>query len=42
MRLRQGTGLSFVDWTTVVLAKSHEAKVFAFDDDFVREGLEVI
>ena len=42
MRERQGTSLSFVDWTTVVLAKSLDAKVFAFDEDFVREGLEVI
>ena len=42
MRERQGTSLSFVDWTTVALAKSLDAKLFAFDDDFVREGLEVI
>jgi predicted nucleic acid-binding protein len=42
MQERQGTSLSFVDWTTVALAKSLDAKLFAFDDDFLREGLEVI
>ena len=42
MRERQGTSLSFVDWTTVILAKSLDARLFAFDEDFVREGLEVI
>ncbi len=42
MNSRQGRGLSFVDMTTVVLANALNAKVFAFDEDFAREGLEVI
>ena len=39
---RKGRGLSYVDCTTVVLAKDLEAKVFAFDEGFVREGVPVI
>ena len=42
MKERRGTRLSFVDWTTMDLAKSLDAKLFAFDEDFVNEGLEVI
>ena len=42
MKDREGRGLSFVDCTTVVLANSLKAKVFAFDGDFAREGLEVL
>lgn len=38
----QGRRLSFVDCTTLVLCKSLDAKLFAFDEDFVQEGLEVI
>jgi predicted nucleic acid-binding protein len=42
MNSRQGRRLSFVDFTTVVLANALNAKVFAFDDDFAREGLELV
>ena len=42
MNERQGTRLSFVDWTTLMMAKSLDAKVFAFDDDFALEGLDVL
>ena len=39
---RAGRRLSFVDCTMIVLAKSLQATVFAFDEDFAREGLGVI
>lgn len=42
MNSRQGRGLSFVDTTIVVVANALSAKVFAFDDDFSREGLELV
>ena len=42
MNERQGTRLSFVDWTTLMMAKLLDAKVFAFDDDFALEGLDVL
>lgn len=42
LKARQGRGLSFVDCTTLVLARSLNAKLFAFDEDFIREGLEVL
>ena len=42
MDSRHGRGLSFVDCTTLVLTKSLGAKLFAFDQDFAREGLEVL
>ena len=42
MNDRQGRSLSFVDCTTLLLARSLGAKLFAFDDDFAREGLEVL
>jgi predicted nucleic acid-binding protein len=39
-RLRER--LSFVDCTTIVLTKALNAKVFAFDEDFSREGLSLL
>ena len=42
VKTRQGTGLSLVDCTVLVVARSLGAKVFAFDNDFMREGLQVI
>jgi len=42
MKTREGKGLSFVDCTVLVLARSLTAKVFAFDQGFTREGLEVL
>jgi predicted nucleic acid-binding protein len=34
--------ISFVDLTTVLLAKSLDARVFAFDEDFRQEGIFLI
>lgn len=42
LKQRTGRGLSFVDCTTVVLAKSMDAQVFGFDEDFHREGFVLI
>lgn len=42
LRARRGRGLSLVDCTTVVLARSLDSRVFAFDDDFLREDLVVL
>ncbi|MBI2908666.1 MAG: type II toxin-antitoxin system VapC family toxin [Chloroflexi bacterium] len=42
MVARKGNGLSLVDWTTAVVAQKYNALVFAFDEDFDREGLPVI
>ena len=38
----QGSGLSFVDWTTVVAAGRLGAHVFTFDQGFAREGVPVV
>lgn len=38
----QGRGLSFVDWTTAVVSCEMGAQVFAFDQDFVTEGLPIV
>ena len=42
MVARDGTQLSFVDWSTVVVAEKTRSMVFAFDADFLREGLSVL
>ncbi len=42
LKSHDGRDLSFVDCTLVLLAKSLNAKLFAFDQDFVTEGLEVL
>lgn len=39
MVAREGRGLSLVDWTTVVVARKLNASVFAFDEDFIQEGI---
>lgn len=42
LKQREGRGLSFVDCTTCVLAKSLDADVFGFDQGFLSEGLRLI
>ncbi|MCH8205425.1 MAG: type II toxin-antitoxin system VapC family toxin [Chloroflexi bacterium] len=42
LKSRQGRRLSLVDCTVLVLAEALNAGVFAFDDDFAREGLQVL
>ena len=42
MQDREGAHLSFVDWSTVVLAENTRSAVFAFDQDFRRLGRWVI
>ena len=42
LKQRSGRGLSFVDCTTVVIARSLDAKVFGFDEGFASEGLVII
>ncbi len=37
-----GRGLSFVDCTTVVLAKALSASVFAFDEDFRQQNIPLL
>ncbi len=37
-----GRRLSFVDCTTIVLAKALDARVFAFDEDFKQEGIVLL
>ncbi len=39
---RDGRGLSFVDWSTIVVARRLDAEIFTFDSDFLREGIRVI
>jgi predicted nucleic acid-binding protein len=39
---RDGSQLSFVDWSTIVIAGNTRSSIFAFDQDFRREGLLVI
>lgn len=38
----QGRGLSFVDWTTVVLSHEMRVPVFTFDGGFANQGLAVV
>ncbi len=38
----QGRGLSFVDWTTVVVSREIGAPVFTFDGGFANQGLPVV
>ena len=42
LRERTGRALSFVDCVTIVVAQSLNTKLFAFDEDFSREGLPVL
>ena len=42
MVLRDGKDLSFVDWTTVLVARRLKAAVFGFDADLRTEDLTVI
>lgn len=42
LRVRGGRQLSFVDCSTIVVAHRLKAAVFAFDEDFSREGLALI
>ena len=42
MKQRQGSRLSLVDCTTIVLARTVGASIFAFDRDFLQEGMVVI
>ncbi len=37
-----GRGLSFVDWTTVVVSREIGARVFTFDGGFANQGLPVV
>jgi len=39
---RQGQRLSFVDCTTLLVARGLDAAVFSFDTDFTLEGLSVV
>lgn len=39
MVARSGGGLSLVDWTTVLIVRKLNASVFAFDEDFIQEGV---
>jgi predicted nucleic acid-binding protein len=39
---REGSQLSFVDWPTIVVAENSRSAIFAFDQDFQKEGLTVI
>jgi predicted nucleic acid-binding protein len=39
---RNGMGLSFVDWTTAIVARHLDAAVFTFDRGFQHEGIRVI
>ncbi|HZA22937.1 MAG TPA: PIN domain-containing protein [Dehalococcoidia bacterium] len=39
---RNGSRLSFVDWSTIVAAENTRSTIFAFDQDFHQEGLMVI
>ena len=38
----RGRGLSFVDWTTVVLSREMRVPVFTFDAGFANQGLAVV
>jgi predicted nucleic acid-binding protein len=40
--LKKKQKVSFVDCTSFLIAKEEGAQVFAFDQDFIREGLPVI
>ena len=42
MTTRGGSRISFVDWSTIVVAENTRSMIFAFDQDFYREGLNVI
>ena len=42
LRERTGRALSFVVCVTIVVAQSMNTKLFAFDEDFSREGLPVL
>jgi predicted nucleic acid-binding protein len=39
---REGSQLSFVDWSTIVVSENTRSAIFAFDQDFQKEGLTVI
>lgn len=38
----QGSGPSFVDWTTIVTARRARGHVFAFDSDFKQQNVTVV
>ena len=42
LQQRGGGQLNFVDCSTIIMAQDTRSAVFAFDRDFVREGLNVI
>lgn len=42
LETREGTGLSFVDWTVLLAGRQLGAKIFTFDRGFFVEGAEVI
>jgi predicted nucleic acid-binding protein len=39
---RDGAQLSFVDWSTIVTAENTRSVIFAFDQDFSAQGLQVL
>lgn len=39
---RRGSGLNFVDWTTLIAARTLGARIFTFDTGFAIEGATVI
>ncbi len=40
--VEEGRGLSFVDWTTVVVSREMDAPVFTFDQGFANQGIPVV
>ena len=41
-KVEEGRGLSFVDWTTVVVSREIDASVFTFNQGFANQGLPVV